>query len=343
MVQNFKIMPTIPLHLGWTPYWSMLPLQSELERLGGAEIEFHKGSPVQVNRWLSEGKVALAPSSSVCLVKNSQHEIAFPLGVASCGPVLSAYIGVHHEETGVLEVIRTRQAMLREILRQAKGRPENDARKLASFLFKMSATLPPLELDVPPPMIVTPASATGANLARLLYRLWFGESAYEMRAAETGGAAATTALSLRRPIEVLVGDEALQRRPSFRAVIDLGEAWRDLTDLPFVFAIFQTTRKTLSPYWRQKILEAAELAQARMRVEPSYYLPERGALDVNARPIDLVAYWKAIQYRLGPQHFKGLALFLALSRLLSPDSIDDQAVANITRWESLAANSASLI
>lgn len=337
MVQNFKIMPSVPLQLGWIPYLNLHPLRCELERLMGTELELHKGHPAQVNKWLSDGKISLAPCSSVCLVKNSQHEIAFPLGIASNGPVASVYIGLRQEESGLLEVIRQRQALLREIFKQGLSRYENDARKLASFIFKAAATLPAVDADVAPPLVVTPASATSTHMARILYRLWFGEAAYGMYAAESGSAAANTSASLRRPMELLIGDEALAKRPTFRAVIDLGEAWNYLTDLPFVFAVWQTTRKTMSPYWRQKMTEAAELAQARMRIEPSHYLPDMPVLDVNGRPIDLGAYWKLLQYRLGPQHFKGLALFLALARLLSPAAIDDQAVVNIMRWESLGA------
>ncbi len=340
MVQNFRIMPTVPLQLGWISYLNLLPLRHELERSSGGEIEFHRGTPSQVNRWLSEGKVSLAPSSSVCLVKNSSHEIAFPLGIASNGPVQSVYIGLPQVEAGgLLEVIRTRQAMLREIVRQGMQRYDNDVRKLSSYIFKTAQALPPVDIDMAPPLAVTPASATSANMARILYKLWFGEAAYEQRAAE-GSAMAANSQSLRKPMEVLIGDEALQRRPSFRSVIDIGEAWRDLTDLPFVFAVWQTTKKTLSPYWRQKMFEAAELAQARMHVEPCHYFPERPLVDCNGHPIDLGAYWKGLQYRLGPAHFKGLALFLAMSRCLQPFASDDQAVVNIMRWQNLGAAAA---
>lgn len=331
MPQNFKIMPSLPLQLGWIPYWNLAPLRFELERLAGHEIEFHKGHPSQVNKWLNEGRVSLAPSSSICLLKNSQLDIAFPLGIAATGAVHSVYLGLPREEGHLLEVIKTRQALLREIFRQGQSRFETDARKLASFIFKAAATLPPVDLEMAPPLVVTPASATSTNLARVLYRLWFGESAYELRASES----APLGLSERRPLELLIGDEALAKRSTYRSTIDLGEAWRDLTDLPFVFAVWQTSKKTLSPHWRQRILEAAELAQARMRVEPSHYFPDIPPTDVNGRPIDLSAYWKTIQYRLGPAHFRGLALFLSLTRQLQPFQVDDQAVVNLMRWESL--------
>jgi chorismate dehydratase len=136
---------------------------------------------------------------------------------------------------------------------------------------------------------------------------------------------------------LLIGDEALAKRPSFRGILDFGEIWRDLTDLPFVFAVWQVNKRTISPYWRQKMMEAAEIAQARMRVEPTHYLPERSFNDANNHPVDLAGYWKLIQYRMTPQHFKGLALFLALVRNLSPQLVDHQAVINITRWEGYGA------
>lgn len=334
MGQNFKIMPSIPLQLGWIGYWNLRPLRIEIERLMGGEIEVSKGTPAQVNRWLSEGRVSLAPCSSVCLVKNTGNEIAFPLGISSNGAVQSVYIGLKHEDAGLIEMIRARQSMLREIVRAGQARYDNDCRKLSAYIFKMSASMPPLE-GAPPPLLVTPASATGAMLARILYRLWFGEAAYDARAADT--ATANTATTFRRPMELLIGDEALIKRPNYRAMIDLGEMWKELTDLPFVFGVWQTTKRSLSPYWRQRILEAAEIAQARMRIEPCHYLPDMAVNDVSGHPIDLGAYWKLIQYRLGPQHFKGLALFLSLARHLSPANIDDQAVVNIMRWESLGS------
>ena len=331
MAQHLTTKPSSPLALGWIPYWNLLPLRHELERLVGSEVEFHKGHPALVNRWLSEGKVTLAPCSSVCLVRNSQLEIAFPLGIASTGAVGSVYLGFHHEETGIIEIIKQRQGMLREIFRQGTVRCGGDVRRLATFVFKMAATLPPLPLDIAPPLTVTPASASSTHLARILYRLWFGDAAYELRASSSSGT--NTAFSLRRPMELLIGDEALIRRASFRCVIDLGEAWRELTDLPFVFAVWQTSRQAVIPYWRERLLEAAELAQARMQVEPCHYVPDPMSVDINGHPIDFATYWRGIQYRLGTQHFKGLALFLALTRCLQPDAVDDQAVVNIMRWE----------
>ena len=327
------------LALGWVSYWNLLPFRSELERLYGSDLQLHRGTPEQVNRWLSEGRVAVAPSSSVCLIRNGRHEIAWPLGIASYGTVASVYFGLHHEELYVLEMIRERQRMLRDIVRQGLGRFGSDARRLAAFVWRSAALLPPVSSDLLPSVFFTPASATSVALGRILYRLWFGESLVEARIQGASGAA--LALSMRRPMELLIGDEALIRRPQFRAVIDLGEAWRELTDLPFVFAVWQTAGQSLPHHWRQRMFEAAELAQARMRVEPSDYFPDISGVDINAHPIDLGQYWKHIHYRLGPAHFKSLAIFLSFARLLNHEKIEDEAIANIMRWEGYAESALS--
>lgn len=325
--------------IGWVDYWNLLPLRHEVQRSAGHVLEQHAGAPVQVNRWLTEGKVIAAPCSSICLLRNPQHEIALPLGVASNGSVQSVYFGIHHENLPYLDLIRERQAGLREITRHALQKFPGEARKMAAFVWKAASTLPGLDPDLAPCVSWTPASATSNALGRLLYRLWFGEQAYEskVRTAELTDRGASAVA--QRPLELLIGDEALVRRPAFRAVLDLGEIWRDLTDLPFVFAIWQTCGLSLSPALRQILLECAELAQARMWVDPTQYLTTwRAGSDVNGHTVDLGSYWKHIHYRLGPQHFRALAAFLALSRCLSPEQVADQAVANILRWESIAGD-----
>ena len=330
MPTNFKITPSGPLALGWISYWNLYPLKVELERLMPGEIEFHRGHPSVVNRWLAEGKVAIAPSSSICLLKYPSNEVALPLGIASTGPVTSVYIGLHHEDLGLLEALRVRHQLLREQFKAAEKRCGYDARRLAANLLKASDALPLWDHDAPV-LSFTPASATSNCLARIFYRLWFGEAAYQMNAAE--GAATRAAAGSGRKLEILIGDEALARRSQFRAIIDLGDWWHDLTDLPFVFAVWQAGKKTIAPYWRQKIAEAGEIGEARMRVDATEYLKNVNAVDATGRSIDLAAYWKTIQYKLTPQHFRGLALYLAFARHIMPEYATDQAVLNIMRWE----------
>ncbi len=321
--------PLVPV--GWISYWNLLPLRYEIERhFGPEQIELHRGHPSTVNRWLAEGRVLVAPSSSICLLTQPHNEIAVPLGIAAFGPVLSVYLGLHQDDGDVLELIRSRNQALREGFRAGVARFGHDARKLTAQLWAVSDSLPPIPPDSLPPLQATPASAASNMFARILYRLWFGEAAYARNAAE--GAHTS---SRRRPIEIQIGDEALLKRSSYRTVVDLGEVWRELTNLPFVFAVWQTNgKRPLPKEIKHRLMEAAEIAQARMRVEPSSYMPD------NTQGVDLAAYWKVIQYRLDATHFMGLALYLSMARRLSPALSCDQAVVSIMRWEQAAQNAA---
>jgi predicted solute-binding protein len=322
-----------PLAVGWITYLNLVPFRHELLRQAGGEVELHKGSPAQVNKMLTDGKVALAPCSSVCLLRNANHDIALPLGVASNGAVSSVYIGLQREHAELYERIRIRQAEVRDLFRQGTARQGQDARKIAAYVWATSA-VQVKEGELPPALHVTPASATSTALARVLYRLWFGETAYNMMASEGSVGSTMTGLSTRKPLELLIGDEALAKKAGFWQIIDLGEAWRELTDLPFVFAVWQTAKKPLSQAWRQRLLEAGEMAQARMKIEPCVYFPDLPVTDVQGHAIDLAAYWKHIHYRLGPAHFRGLALYLSLVRSMSA-TFDDAVVGKIMRWEAM--------
>lgn len=74
-----------------------------------------------------------------------------------------------------------------------------------------------------------PASATSVNLLRCLLAEHALRPELTTRAAASGGA------------QLLIGDQAIAFREAHRADYnfwDLAEAWRELTDLPFVFALW---------------------------------------------------------------------------------------------------------
>jgi predicted solute-binding protein len=331
---TLKIKPSVPLPMGWIPYWNLRPLGMELKKLSGKEIEFHSGAPALVNKMLSDGKVRVAPCSSVCLLKNSTHQLAYPLGVASTGPVKSVYIGFHHSQLEIYKEIKKRHAEVADIFQRGIRASGSDIRKSADLIWNACAKLPTLDINTPE-IIMTPASAASATLTRILYRLWFGEAPKEISPKADHLDYSAANFGDDQPIELLIGDEALIRRPSFAKIIDLGDAWTNLTNLPFVFAVWQSNR-IISPYWGTMISEAAIRAQTKMHVDALPYLPENNVTDVAGHPIDLGAYWKHIQYKLNAPHFHGLTLFLALARQLNPKSVDDQAVRQLLKCQELA-------
>jgi len=324
------------IKLGWISYSNLLPLQYELNRTMGRDVEFVQGTPTQINKLLTEGHVAIAPCSSVCLVKNANHEIALPIGVAASGPVQSVYLGIK-DDNGVYETIRKRHFMLKEVFLTASLKNGGDVRKMTESIFKLASTFESEKLAYTPGLCLTPSSAAGANLAKVLYRLWFGAESYELmveRRLSRGIGRGDYVCDM----DLLIGDEALQRRPQFKYIVDLSDVWKDLTGLPFVFAVWQSIGKVLSPTTKSKILEAVDLAQARMRIEPSVYLQNIELNDINGRVVDLPAYWRLIQYRLTASHFRGLALYLSLVRFLNPSIVTNNALTNIMKWESLGTS-----
>ena len=324
--------------MGWIPYWNLLPLRYELERYYEGNINFKNGHPVSVNKWLRDGTVQIAPCSSVGLLNEPGQQMALPLGVTATGAVGSVYIGFHHEDTEPLQMIKARRQELQKIFKQVIGIYGTDVRRTAKAIWDGVGQIPAPNFGSLLPLSVTPNSATSAALARMFYRLWFGDKAFERQAAPSPGAPVARSLSERRPMELLIGDEALIKRNRYPVVIDLGEAWYELTGLPFVYAVWQQRHTVLRDPWRQRILVAAELAEAKMAVEPSSYFPDLAPTDTRGHAIDLGNYWRRIRYRLNSQNLKGLALFLALARHMDAEiSEDEGAVARLMRCEALAS------
>ncbi len=327
-----------PLMLGWISYWNLAPLKAELLRSWRGSIKFQTGHPTDVNRWLSEGVINLAPCSSVCLLTNSSNELAFPLGIASQGPVGSVFLGLRKPNQELMDSIKMRQRALREIFQHALTRYSGDSRQGSQFILQAARDLPLPSPSFAPTLRFSASSASSNMLAKILYRLWFGEFAYEAALAQ----GAVSQSNGPRPLgfnpsapqlDLVIGDEALLKRSGYAAVIDLAQAWGDLTSLPFVFAVWQRSRRYVSGVWNQRIQKAAELAQARMKVEPQVYMPDIPVLDESGMPLDLAAYWKGLEYRLTPSHLRGLVLFLCLARHCHSAPVDSSVIIKMLRWQ----------
>ena len=325
-----------PLHalsIGVIPYWNMLPFISELQKNRTTALTVRKGVPTEVNQWLQRGEIHLAPCSSVCLVTNPDHEMALPLGIAANGAVQSVYLGLHAEHKGLFEHIVQRQKELQQLFHEAVRCFGFDARKIAAYVWDQAKHLSNVPLSSCPALKLSGASASGAYLTRLLYSFWFGFESNQLMASRKY----LKVYEGQRPIELVIGDEALVRRPQFYKVIDLGSAWKELTGLPFVFAVWQS-RGTCLNGWRRQILEIGERAETRMKAEPFGYLPSPAPLDDNHRAISLPDYWKTIRYKLNAEDLKGMLIFLCLVRRLMAPALDSESMTKILRWQEICQN-----
>lgn len=323
-----------PLRLGWIPYWNLWPFKSELDRRGfqQEQMTLKAGVPTQVNQWLETGEVNLAPCSSICLVSKPNLEMALPLGVVSDGPVLSVYLGLQKEHAPLLDKLRERREKLRDLCQRARQIYGCDARAIARALVQEAQKLEPFPLSLVPGLKLSSESATSAILAKVFYTLWFGPEAYQLMV----GRDVSQLVYTVRPMELLIGDAALQRRRHFYKVLDLGALWKDLTGLPFVYAVWQSRGACLNG-WRRKLLDVGQVAESRMQIEPAAYLPDRLPCDESGVPLPLADYWRCIYYQLGPRELKGLLIFLCLARRLQLVPVLDEAMVKIMRWQDLSS------
>ncbi|HEY8397478.1 MAG TPA: menaquinone biosynthesis protein [Flavihumibacter sp.] len=100
---------------------------------------------------------------------------------------------------------------------------------------------------------------------------------------------------------IVIGDRALEQRHDSAYVFDLGQAWKEMTGLPFVFAAWISNKK-MSPEFRAAFNRANK------------YGLDRLAEVVAANPYktyDLFQYYtRDIDYRIDEEKMKGLSLYL---------------------------------
>ena len=321
------------LNIGIIPYWNLEPLRRELSQASHGKAHVRSGIPSEVNRWLQNGVVHLAPCSSVCLVTNHGHEMALPLGVASNGPVQSVYLGFRSDHLKFYEYIQNRNKQLALKMQAAIKHYGFDARKIAKSVWEEISHQPSLNISSCPPLKLSSASASSNYLTKILYNFWFGTDAYKIMS----GRGFSKTYNEEHPIELVIGDEALSRRSTFSRILDLGHVWKELTNLPFVFAVWQSKGTCLNG-WRRHILELGEKAESKMKIDPNYYLPRDLPKDELNKTIKLPEYWKAIRYRLKADEMRGLLVFLCLTRELLADKMDQDAMVKIPRWQELCQN-----
>jgi chorismate dehydratase len=155
---------------------------------------------------------------------------------------------------------------------------------------------PPAEIRT---LACDPDSHTSIALARIILAERFG--------------ARPELVALDRPADavLLIGDKVIARRPvGYAMEYDLGEQWKELTGLPFVFAIW-TARDDVDLGDLPDRLERARrrgLAQVQQLVErfaPQCGWPEAVALDYLTRHLC---------FEIGPRQAQAIALFHGLAR-----------------------------
>jgi chorismate dehydratase len=153
---------------------------------------------------------------------------------------------------------------------------------------------------------VSPASASGAALLKVLMTQLFGVEPHYRRA-PLGMAAGKEVSAV-----LAIGDEALRLKQArvMPFELDLGEAWQELTGLPFVFGVWAVRRTFAASD------PAAAAALHRLLLRSKDWglaaLPELSRLAAapfGMSPGEVLAYFQQLDYALGPEHERGLRTF----------------------------------
>lgn len=299
------------MNFGWAPYWNMLPLKQEIKRKIGSKVEFTMGHPADINKLARTGKVIAAPCSSVCLLKYPELSMPLPIGVVASKEVESVYIGFTRFEEDLMSYIEYRTEQCQRFFKQAREKYPNDPRSAAKAAIKLMQASKQNITYCPPPIYFTAASETSVALARLFWKFLFGAKPVTPDERHTE----------QNIAQVLIGDEALEKKHNFPIKLDLATYWRKMTGLPFVFAAWQSACKEPHPELNESLLAAAELAQAKMKIEPSSYFSTPLPKDQQGHTIDLAGYWSHLRYRLTSTDIQGLMLFLSLVCETQPKSL----------------------
>ena len=92
---------------------------------------------------------------------------------------------------------------------------------------------------------------------------------------------------------LLIGDKVWEQgdKPS----LDLGQAWTEWTNLPFVYACWMTKNPDIGREWKPKLIALAK--------------KNLGNLEKISNDPKLLKYWRRLCYELGPKQKEGIGLF----------------------------------
>lgn len=153
---------------------------------------------------------------------------------------------------------------------------------------------------------VSAASASGAALLKVLMAELFRVRPHYQRGALNGGAGGEVAAVLA------IGDEALRLKQegAMPFELDLGAAWQELTGLPFVFGVWAVRRSYAAA--NPEATAALHRLLRRSLAWGLKALPElsqRAAAPFGMTPEQVLAYFRQLNYSLGPPEEKGLLTF----------------------------------
>lgn len=276
------------MRVGRIPYINCYPVYGGIDRgivtMDGTLVD---GIPTTLNRLMASGHLDVSVVSTVEYARDAKRYLLLPeLGITSDGPVRSVMLFSQRDPTDLdgREVLVSRSSMT--------------SVALLELLFENVWRCAP---------VFVPGDAEHADLAR------FDEEPHDARLV-IGDAA------LRLSAHANGGGRWADRYP-FR--IDLGEAWKHWTGLPFVFAVWVAQRS--APVRDALGVHASLIASRDWGLDHLDQLVTQASL-VSGVPLEACTeYLSGLDYRLSYPHLAGLTEFFR--RLLLVGRVPDGTLA----------------
>jgi chorismate dehydratase len=156
---------------------------------------------------------------------------------------------------------------------------------------------------------VSAASASGAALVKILMAELFGVQPRYQAGQASGSLTEVDAV-------MAIGDEALRLKTAgaMPFELDLGEAWQELTGLPFVFGVWAVRRDfALVQPEATHSLHRLLLRSRDWGLRSLTELSRIASAPFGMSPAQVLAYFHQLNFFLGPEHEEGLATFFHYS------------------------------
>ena len=304
--------------VGWVGYSHYYPVAYHLRTsLDQAGLSWMEGVPRQINELLQQSNLMAALSSSVCELVDECVPL-MDYGVSCDGPVKSVYLGMVDPDSELIDALAQKAAEFNDLGESVCQMSFFDLRARLWKNKGRGVEGPPLRLGL--------VSQTSATLAQIFYGLWFGQP---NRSHEYHPQGDDQPPFQKGQFYLMIGDDALRWAQHFDFKVDLCEAWKDLTGLPFVFARWLTHRRFLSHHHLDVIrqcvkhsIQAAEqdISEYESPSQISHIWPggDRDFYDNQIhRHVDLKDYLQRITYRLGSREKQSSQLFLSWAQQIN--------------------------
>ncbi|MDT8423324.1 MAG: menaquinone biosynthesis protein [Desulfuromonadales bacterium] len=169
----------------------------------------------------------------------------------------------------------------------------------------------PEQLDPLTKIAITGESATSVNLLRVILREYYG---WDHVCTYVPGEPLEQIVASGRPV-LLIGDRALRcAYTTNHRAFDLGTMWKELTALPFVFALWIVRREFAEKNAVALDLLKKQLQQAKEKAFSQLSLLARRTGEATAMTEkQRVEYWRLIEYGLPASCLEGMQLYFQLA------------------------------